>query len=135
MENWNLVKKQKQKQRDFDPEFKRKIIGRIRSGESIRGLSQELGIARQVLYRWRDASMAGKPILPRGRPPRTGTELATEQQDRIAELERLVGQLTAENRFFKGALQRIKEVRQRESEVGGTGSSSKSESKPSSKAR
>ncbi len=30
---------------------------------------------------------------------------------RESELERLVGQLTAENRFFKGALQRIKEVR------------------------
>ena len=43
-----------QKQRDFDPVFKQKVIDRIRAGESVRGLSQELGIARQVLYRWRD---------------------------------------------------------------------------------
>lgn len=128
------MKKQKQKQRDFDPAFKKKIIDRIRSGESVHGLGEELGIAHQVLYRWRDASLAGKPIRPRGRPPRSVSEPAT-QQDRIAELERLVGQLTAENRFFKGALQRIKEVRQRESEAGATGSSNKSESKPSSKAR
>ena len=123
----------KQKQRNFDPEFKKKVIERIRKGESVHGLGEELGIAHQVLYRWRDADMAGKPIRPRGRPPRSVTEPVT-QRDRIAELERLVGQLTAENRFFKGALQRIKDVRQRESEAGATGSSSKSESKPGGKA-
>jgi transposase-like protein len=127
------VKKQKQKQRDFDPEFKRQVIARMRSGEGVHGLGEELGIAHQVLYRWRDASLAGKPIRPRGRPPRSVTEPAT-QQDRIADLERLVGQLTAENRFFKGALRRIKEIRQRKSDAGAMGSSSKSESKPSSKA-
>jgi transposase-like protein len=123
-----------QKQRDFDPVFKQKVIDRIRAGESVRGLSQELGIARQVLYRWRDASLAGRPILPRGGRPKVETAAST-QDDRIAELERLVGQLTAENRFFKGALQQIKEVRRREEEAGATGSSSTSGSKPRGKAR
>jgi transposase-like protein len=128
----NIVSKQEQ--RNFDPTYKQNVIRRILAGESVRGLSQELGIARQVLYRWRDAGLEGRPVRPRGRPPKRETEAST-QQERIAELERLVGQLTAENRFFKGALQRIKEVRRREEEAGGMGSSNTSGSKPSGKAR
>ena len=123
----------KQAQRDFAPDYKRAVIGRIRAGESILGLSQELGIARQVLYRWRDVSRAGKPIRRRGCPPKSDTEPLVREQ-RIAELEQLAGQLTAGNRFFRGALPRIKESRQPKEKAGGTGSSNKSKSKPSSKA-
>ena len=123
----------KQAQRDFAPEYKRAVMGRIRAGESISGLSQELGIARQVLYRWRDVGRAGKPIRRRGCPPRSDTEPQVREQQ-ITELQQLVGQLTAENRFFRGALQRIKESRQPNKKAGGTGSSNKSKSKPGSKA-
>ena len=74
----------KQAQRDFAPEYKRAVMGRIRAGESISGLSQELGIARQVLYRWRDVGRAGQPIRRRGCPPRSDTEPQVREQQ-IAE--------------------------------------------------
>ena len=122
-----------QKQRDFSPEYKRAVMERIRAGASISGLSQELGIARQVLYRWRDVGKAGKPIRRRGCPRKIDSEPQVREQ-RIAELQQLVGQLTEENRFFRGALQRIKESRQPKEKAGGMGSSNKSKSKSSSKA-
>ena len=86
-----------------------------------------------MLYRWRDVGRAGQPIRRRGCPPRSETEPQVREQQ-IAELQQLAGQLTAENRFFRSALPRIKESRQPNKKAGETGSSNKSKSKPGSKA-
>lgn len=53
-------------------------------------------------------------------------ELAARDAERIQQLERLVGELTLENRFFRGALQRIKDVRQQSGARGVMPSSPKS---------
>lgn len=92
-------------------------------------MARELNVRRKLLYEWRDAVEAGRPVRGKpGRPPgKTVPESPPQDSNaRIQELEQLVGQLTLENRFFKGALQRIKELRQQNKEAGGAGSSRKS---------
>lgn len=128
------VAKPKRRNRRHSAEVKSAAVERMRKGENVEVISRELKVRRQVLYRWRATIEKGRPLRQAGRPVRGEKERAEEAQERIAELERLVGTLTAENRFFKGALQRIKQQRQRDGESGATGSTSKSGSKPGSKA-
>jgi transposase-like protein len=108
--------------------FKAAAVQRMQAGESPSALARELKVRRKLLYEWRDRVLAGKPLRGQGRPRK---ELNTEPPgagtaDRVEELERLVGQLTLENRFFKGALQRIKGLRRQSSESGVVASSHKS---------
>jgi hypothetical protein len=100
----------------------------MRQGESPSALAQELGIRRKQLYEWRAAILAGRPLLKRGER-KADEELRALSQDpvkRVKELEQLLGQVMAENRFFKGALQRIKELRQPNEESGVAASSRRS---------
>ena len=128
------VAKPKKRNRRHSAELKRAAVERMRKGENVEGISRELKVRRQVLYRWKATIEQGRPLRQAGRPVQGEKEREEEAQERIAELERLVGTLTAENRFFKGALQRIKQQRQRKSDSGVTGFTSKSGSKPGSKA-
>ena len=45
--------------RVFSRAYKLEVIERMDAGESPTSLSDELGIARQLLYRWRDAYCRG----------------------------------------------------------------------------
>jgi transposase len=122
--------------RSFDQAFKRKVVERIHAGEPISALSAELGIKRQILYRWRDAFAAGGSPRPRGRPPKA--EALARQADtaglsdlqiaqrRVAELERKVGQQQLELDFFQQTLRRLEEMRRLEAERGATSSSRRS---------
>ena len=116
------------KNRVFTVAFKREAVRRMQAGESPSGLSRELDVRRKLLYEWRNAVEAGRPLRSRGRPP--GKPAAESPPGdalaRIGELEQLVGQLTLENRFFKGALRRIKELRRQNTEAGVAESSHKS---------
>ncbi len=117
------------KNRVFSPAFKAAAVQRMQAGESPSALARELRLRRKLLYEWRDCVLAGQPLRTRGRPPKDATKAeppVDRTADRIEELERLVGQLTLENRFFKGALQRIKELRQQSNESGAAASSRKS---------
>ena len=117
----------KERYRRYGAKFKERAVERMRGGENISALSRELGVRRNQLYRWQEAKQAGRSFRERGRPtqsPAVGLSATGERQ--IADLHRLVGQLTEENRFFKGALRRIEELRQRNNEAGGKGSASKS---------
>ena len=116
------------KNRVFSPKFKAGAVRRMQAGESPSALARELKVRRKLLYEWRDRVLAGQPLRSAGRPKKSPqAEPASDQAaDRVKELERLVGQLTLENRFFKGALRRIKELRQQNSESGGAASSRRS---------
>lgn len=116
------------KNRVLSPAFKAAAVQRMQAGESPSALARELRVRRKLLYEWRDRVLAGQPLRARGRPRKdTEAEPPTHRTaDRIKELELLVGQLTLENRFFKGALQRIKELRRQNSESGAAVSSHKS---------
>jgi transposase-like protein len=116
------------KGRVFSAEFKRAAVKRMRQGESPSELARRLKVRRKQLYEWRNAVAAGRlPGVP-GRPKKdpTGERRAEDLAGRVKELEQLVGQLTAENRFFKNALQRIKDVRQRSETTGAAVSSRRS---------
>jgi transposase-like protein len=49
------TKRSRRKNRVFSEEFKRKAAERMQAGEGIRRLSEELGVRRGLLYRWREA--------------------------------------------------------------------------------
>ena len=99
--------------------------------KKIRAYDREMKIARAILYRWRDAYReegTGAFRRKAGRPPKfapgvekaraeTAGELSAAQQ-RIAELERKVGQQQVEPDFFRQALRQVEANR---AAVGGRG--------------
>jgi transposase len=114
--------------RVFDSSFKAAAVQRMQAGESPSALARELSVRRKLLYEWRDHVLAGQPLRGVGRPKKRpdAHPPAEAAAERVKELEQLVGRLTLENRFFKGALQRIKELRQASSGAGAAASSRKS---------
>jgi transposase-like protein len=122
--------------RSFSLEFKRAVLARLASGERVSSLAAEIGVHRQLIYKWRDADRAGRLGARRGRPTKAqalareaglagGDELAAAQR-KIAELERKIGQQAVELDFFQGALRRIKASRPASEGPGVTGSSPRS---------
>ena len=84
--------------RNFTPEFKRQVIEELLSGVSRPAqICRRHNIGISLLYHWKKQYSVGKlnnePIK----------EAAL--QDRVEQLERLVGKLTLENEFLKKALQ------------------------------
>ena len=138
-----------QEVRSFSREFKLAALRRLHGGEAVGILAAELGIRRKYLYEWRDRFRLGGALALRscGRPtkaeilamrseegppgdPAGGLEVAPASereelpraQQRIAELERKIGQQQVELDFFQRALQQVREARQRSGVPGGTGS-------------
>jgi transposase len=125
------------KNRVFTAEFRIEVARRIGAGQSISALSAELSIKRSVLYRWRDAfgkdgeaglrkavgrppgSAGLKPLLPSASP-------LERAEQRIAELERKIGQQELENDFLKRAFKRVEELRRNKPANGATASTPKS---------
>jgi transposase len=107
----------RKKNRVFRRELKLESAKRMARGENVSALSRELQIPRAVLYRWKDEYREeGLKAFRRkaGRPPKTSpqieraraeaaAELAAAQQ-RIAELERKIGQQQVDLDFFRLAL-------------------------------
>jgi len=115
--------------RVFRPEFKVKACERMLAGMSVRQLSQELGVRRSVLYRWRDAYQQDGPVgvcrqagRPRQTPAQRQAEIEASKDRKIGELERTVGQQTLEIRFLRRAFKRLEESRPRSTSGGGTAS-------------
>jgi transposase-like protein len=124
------------KNRVFSREFKENVAQRILTGASVSALHHELQIKRSVLYRWRDAYRKGGAVgleRPTGRPagistaprPTGGPEQAAAQ--RIAELERKIGQQSLDLDFFRRAFKRVKESRPNNTGTGATASTRRSE--------
>jgi transposase-like protein len=124
----------------FSREFKLAAIARIDSGEKVARVARDLGVARLTLYKWRDQLRRGGIAHKRGRPttslqssgvlervplPELPAELV-RARERIAELERKVGQQQVELDFFRGALRRIEASRQPSDGLGETESSPRS---------
>jgi transposase-like protein len=110
----------KDEPRIFRRATKVSAVKRMLAGENVSALSRELEVRRTILYRWKDEYEArGEAAFRRnpGRPPRhspraewvrkeaTG-ELAAAKQ-RIADLERKVGQQQVELDFFRQALRQV----------------------------
>ena len=116
-----------QRDRSFDQEFKLYAVRRVLAGEGPMALSRELQVERRTLYNWRRALRAGGPeaLRPRarGRPAKPVSaggqapapipplnDLAAAKQ-RIAELERKIGQQQLELDFFQQALRQVRVTR------------------------
>lgn len=84
--------------RKFSAEFKAKVvIDILSSGKSLGQASREYGIKDSVLSRWKQEFLERAPQL-------FEADRVTEpQNDRIAELERMVGRLTMELDMAKKA--------------------------------
>ena len=124
--------------RKFSREFKLEAVRRILAGEQIKALSQELTVLRKDLYSWRKLFRAGgaEALRPLGRP-RKGDGVVTARvrkrarevaaddvaaPERVAELERKIGQQQIELDFFRQALRRVKEARRPNAGPGVAGS-------------
>jgi transposase-like protein len=90
--------------RRIEWEIKKQIVARMSAGESPSALAREYDVRRPKIYEWKQA-LDGATKQARGR---ASAEAASQQ--RIAELERRVGQLAAENDFFKDVLRRLNEL-------------------------
>jgi transposase-like protein len=124
--------------RKFSREFKLEAVRRILAGEQIRALSEELTVLRKDLYAWRKLFRTGgaEALRPLGRPRKDDGVVAsrvkkgsrdvaagdTGAPERIAELERKVGQQQIELDFFRQALRRVREAHRPNAGPGVTGS-------------
>ena len=97
-------------------------VERLKGCDNVVALSQELGVHRRLLYKWRDQL---EPIEDGEGPPTNSRERELRQQ--VTQLKRVVADKTLEADFFKGALQKIEARRQRNSGSGKMASTTRSE--------
>ena len=96
-------------------------VERLKSCDNIVALSEELGVHRRLLYKWRDQM---ESIDDGQGPPENSKERELRLQ--VAQLKRLVADKTLEADFFKGALQKVEARRQNSGITGEKASTTKS---------
>ena len=102
------------KRRGISREFKLAALARFEAAEDVSRLAAELGIRRELLYKWRRQVAAGgeAALKGSGRPRLVDLPVAAgepaEAQRRIAELERKIGRQQLELDFFRAALQQVR---------------------------
>ena len=94
--------------RRFTREFKLKIVRTYESGVSVAELTRQYDIHANLVYKWTQEFRNNPAGAFRGTASEIDPSRTTEQ--RIAELERMIGRLTIENDFLKKALVRAKSV-------------------------
>ena len=92
---------------------------RLKRCANVTELSKELGIDREVLYKWRARMEAGEGVV------RTESR-ERRQRGEVEELKRLLAEKTLEVDFFKGALQKVAARRQNNTGSGEKASTTKS---------
>ena len=110
--------------RQFSREFKLAAIARFEVAGDVTALAAELGVRRELLYKWHAKYAVGgaAALSTTGRPrvvlslPSGDDGIAVDDADRgrrrIAELERKIGQQSLELDFFREALRQVREVNQ-----------------------
>jgi transposase len=115
--------------RQFSQEFKLAALRRMETAGNVTALADELGVRRELLYDWREKHAAGGAgaLRSSGRPRPTPVDAAAlSAEQKIAELERKLGEQALLTDFFKGALRRIEASRQANGLPGATASSPRS---------
>src|ERR1700682_801872 len=94
-------------------EFKQQAVKRMKTCDNIHELARELDIERKLLYTWKN-QFEGRP------EPRHASYLETPEEtaerklrQEIAQLKQALGERALEVDFFKGALRRVEEGRQK----------------------
>ena len=76
----------------YDDEFKRNAVRKVLDGQSVRSVSQELGVNESQIHKWKRAALTG------GDGQHSGTELTETQA-----LKKRVRELEMENEILKKA--------------------------------
>jgi transposase len=97
--------------RKFTRDFKISVLSELDSGKTITELSRKYEIHPSQILRWNKA-FSNNP-----KNAFSGHENSDENEAKIAKLERLVGQLYAENEFLKKALKTLEERFQEERKI------------------
>ncbi len=85
-------------QHRYSIEFKRQVVQEYQTGETLHGLAKRHGISRNLVRIWAAKAEAGEFD-----DDLAAASILQEYEARIGALERLVGRLTLENEFLKGA--------------------------------
>jgi len=116
-------------------EFKRQAVERMKTCENIEALARELKIERKLLYTWK-WQFEGRPEPRHANLATTAEERKDKQQrEEIATLKSALAEKTLENDFFRSALLRVKEARQKSTTPGASASTTTSDRGSQSKAR
>jgi transposase len=118
-----LKRSSKSRGGQYPTAFKLKAIKRVERGEGVLPVARELGVTRKALHDWIRAYKAlGPEGLNRKRGPKPGRRRlkqvqemsagnsrggASAAQQRIAELERVIGCQQVELDFFRQALRQV----------------------------
>ena len=106
-------------------EFRRMAVARMSSSDNISALAEELGIDRDLLYRWRGQLEA----TPAAETPGESTwedPRDAKLREENSLLKRALAEKGLEVDFFKGALQKIVARRQRNTDSGARASTTRS---------
>jgi transposase-like protein len=96
------------KRRKFSPEYKARLVLALLSGErSAAAIARKEQLKETLLYEWRVQLIQQAPLV--FSPPQANDELV----QKVAELERLIGQLTVENELLKKASRWLSGMSQR----------------------
>ncbi len=100
------------KQRQFTAEFKFEIVMEVLRGEKpIAQICRERQVTDSLVYKWRQEFLEKAPGLFESK--QTAASTRSDQGERIAELERLVGQLSMENALLKKGRSWLEAARRR----------------------
>ena len=119
--------------RIYSRELKVAVMREVDSGRTLAEVARRLQLSPHLLDRWRSEWRAkGELAFPS--TGRQSAAAAVTDLQRIAELERKIGQLTMENDFLKKALQHFRDHHP-PAVVSGADACSKKSSKPQRKAK
>ena len=116
----------KAKWRRHTLEFKRQVVERMKTCQNIHELARELKIERKLLYTWK-YQFEGRP-----EPRHANLGIAAEERkdkqlrEEITKLKASLADKTLQNDFFRSALLKVKEGRQRSTETGASASTTSS---------
>ncbi len=90
-----------QQRRKYDPDFKRNAVRLAEEpGRKVADVAENLGISKDLLYRWRKGQRSNKELAF----PGNGREALTNQQKKIRELEKKLKNAEMERDILKKAM-------------------------------
>jgi transposase len=90
-----------QQRRKYDPDFKRNAVRLTEDpGRKVADVAENLGISKDLLYRWRKGQCFNKELAF----PGNGREALTTQQEKIRELEKKLKNAEMERDILKKAM-------------------------------
>ena len=107
-------------------EFRRMAMARMSNCGNISALAQELGITRDLLYRWR-GQLEGTPQVETPSKPTADDPRDAKLREENSLLKRALVEKSQEVDFFKSALQKVEARRQLNKASGARASTTRSE--------